>query len=210
MRIDIWSDIACPWCWVGKRRLEEALARFEEEGVEVCFRSYELNRDAPKAPASDIDYAERLARKYGTDRAGGQAMIDRMTDTAAEDGLTMRFDHIKPTNTFDAHRLIHLAHARGKQDAMKERLFKAYLEDGLAIGDRKTLSELGQQVGLDGAEVDDVLEGDRYGEEVRADEKQAMRLGINGVPFFVVNGELGFSGAQPVDVIVAVLNQSKR
>ncbi len=135
-------------------------------------------------------------------------MIDRMVDTAARDGLDFRFDKIQPGNTFDAHRVVHLAHERGKQDAMKERLMRAYLTEGAAIGQPEVLAGLAREVGLDDAEVRDVLGGERYTREVRADEAQARELGIDGVPFFVLAGRLGVSGAQPAETLRAALDQA--
>jgi predicted DsbA family dithiol-disulfide isomerase len=211
LRIDIWSDIACPWCYVGKRRLEQALARFaHRDDVEVVWRAFELDPSAPRVRDPQQSYAERLARKYGTTPAQGQAMIDRMVDTAAADGLALRFDHIRPGNTFDAHRLLHLAHERGVQDALKERLLRAYLTEGQAIGEPDVLASLAREVGLDDREVADLLAGDRCAAEVRQDEALARELGISGVPFFVLAGRLGVSGAQPADVLLGALDRAWR
>jgi predicted DsbA family dithiol-disulfide isomerase len=214
LRIDIWSDIACPWCYVGKRRLEQALTGFRHqvEGaeVEVVWRAFELDPSAPRVRDTQQSYAERLARKYGTTPAQAQAMIDRMVDTAAGDGLALRFDHIRPGNTFDAHRLLHLAHERGLQDALKERLLRAYLTEGQAIGEPEVLAPLAREVGLDEREVADLLAGDRYAAEVRQDEAIARELGITGVPFFVLAGRLGVSGAQPADVLRGALDRAWR
>jgi predicted DsbA family dithiol-disulfide isomerase len=135
-------------------------------------------------------------------------MIDRMVQTAAVDGLALRFDHIRPGNTFHAHRLLHLAHEHGAQDALKERLLRAYLTEGQAIGERDVLRPLAREVGLDGRDVDDVLDGDRHATEVRQDEAIARELGITGVPFFVLAGRLGISGAQPADVLLGALDRA--
>jgi predicted DsbA family dithiol-disulfide isomerase len=209
LRIDIWSDIACPWCYVGKRRLEQALGRFAHAGeVEIVWRAFELDPSAPRVRDTAQSYAERLARKYGTTPEQGQVMIDRMADTAAQDGLALRFDHIRPGNTFDAHRLLHLAHDRGVQDALKERLLHGYLTEGVAIGEPEALVPLAREVGLDDAEVRDVLGGDRYSSEVRQDEALARELGISGVPFFVLGSRLGVSGAQSADVLLGALERT--
>jgi predicted DsbA family dithiol-disulfide isomerase len=209
LRIDIWSDIACPWCYVGKRHLEQALERFaHKDEVEIVWRAFELDPRAPRVRDASQSYAERLATKYGTTPAQGQAMIDRMVATAAQDGLSLRFDHIRSGNTFDAHRLLHLAHERGKQDALKERLLRAYLTEGQAIGEPEVLRVLARDVGLDGAEVDAVLDGDRFAAEVRQDEAIARELQISGVPFFVMAGRLGVSGAQPADVLLGALDRA--
>lgn len=211
LRIDIWSDIACPWCYVGKRRLEQALTRFSHrDDVEVVWRAFELDPSAPRVRDPQQSYAERLARKYGTTPVQAQAMIDRMVDTAAGDGLALRFDHIRPGNTFDAHRLLHLAHERGVQDALKERMLRAYLTEGQAIGEPDVLAPLAREVGLDDREVADLLAGDRCAAEVRQDEALARELGISGVPFFVLAGRLGVSGAQPTDVLLGALDRAWR
>lgn len=212
LRIDIWSDIACPWCYVGKRRLEAALAEFPHRAeVEIVWRAFELDPSAPRVRDTTESYAARLARKYGTTAPQAQVMIDRMVATAAGDGIEMRFDRIRPGNTFDAHRLIHLAlddKDRGKQDALKERLMRAYLTEGQAIGEPEVLRALAGEVGLDPAEVAEVLEGDRYAADVRRDEALARELGISGVPFFVLAGRLGVSGAQPVETLQSALDRA--
>jgi len=206
--VDVWSDIACPWCHVGKRRLEAALAGFEHcDDVEVRWRAFELNPDAPRVEEAR-PYAERLAAKYGTSLARGREMIRVMTETAAGDGLDFRFNRIRPGNTFDAHRLVHLAAERGLADAMKERLFLAYLSEGRAVGERETLLELAGEVGLDAREVAQVLDGDAHAHEVRRDEAEARALGVGGVPFFLVDGRLGLSGAQPAEVLLGVLRRA--
>ncbi|HEU4727566.1 MAG TPA: DsbA family oxidoreductase [Kofleriaceae bacterium] len=209
LRIDIWSDIACPWCYIGKRRLEAALDRFAHRGeVDIAWRAFELDPSAPRVRDTSQSYAERLARKYHASPAQAQAMIDRMVGTAAGDGIEMRFDHIRPGNTFDGHRLLHLALEHDQQDALKERLFRAYLTEGKAIGEPEVLAALACEVGLDEQEVRAVLGSDRYAAEVRADEALARELGITGVPFFVMAGRLGVSGAQTSDVLLGALDRA--
>jgi predicted DsbA family dithiol-disulfide isomerase len=205
LQIDIWSDIACPWCYVGKRRLEAALARFAQP-VEIHWRAFELDPSAPRL--REGSYPDRLARKYGTSAPQAQVMIDRMTQTAAADGLEFRFDRIRPGNTFDAHRLVHLGGERGIQDAVKERLLRGYLTEGRAIGDPAELLELACEAGLDATEAKAVLDSDRYAAEVRADEAEARELGISGVPFFVIGGRLGVSGAQSAEVLLGALREA--
>jgi len=208
LRIDIWSDIACPWCYVGKRRLEAALASFaHREAVQVVWRSFQLDPGAPKSLPNDSGYAERLAKKYGTTPAQGAAMIKRMTDTAALDGIAMDFEHIRPGNTFDAHRLLHWAHGKGAQDALKERLFGAYLCEGKAIGEHDVLLTLVAELGLDVDEAQAVLATDAHAADVRADIEQARALGIDGVPFFVVGQRYGVSGAQSAETLLTALNK---
>jgi predicted DsbA family dithiol-disulfide isomerase len=208
LRIDVWSDIACPWCHVGKRRLEAALAAFpHRDHVEVVWRAFELDPSAPRALAAppSTSYAARLARKYGTSVARAEGMVASMTTIASRDGLDFRFDRVRPGNTFDAHRLLHFALDRGRQDALKERLFTAYLSEGEAMSDHETLVRLAVEAGLDADEARATLASDAYAREVRADESLASRLGITGVPFFVFGGRLAVSGAQPVELFEEAL-----
>lgn len=209
LHLDIWSDIACPWCYVGKRRLEAALTKFaHRDDVEVTWRAFELDPKAPAVGDPKVTHAMHLARKYGRSPAQAEAMLRSMTDTAAADGLTMRFDIARLGNTFDGHRLIHLALTHGKQDAMKERLFRAYMTEGQAIGDHAVLVKLGVDVGLDEAEVRAVLASDRFTAEVRQEEADAREMGINGVPFFVVAEKYGVSGAQSPEALLQVLTKA--
>jgi predicted DsbA family dithiol-disulfide isomerase len=207
MHVEIWSDIACPWCYVGKRRFEAALAAFEHrDDVEVTWRSFELDPGAPVERGGDR--VEHLAAKYGTTRERAQEMHDRMTAVAAAEGLDFRFDIARGGNMFDAHRIVHLAAEHGRQDAMKERLFRAYLTEGRVVGDHATLEELAVEVGLPADEVRAVLSGDRFAAEVRDDERTAASLGISAVPFFVVDRAMGASGAQPPEVLRGMLEQA--
>ena len=206
MNVEIWSDIACPWCYVGKRRFEAALAAFEHrDDVMVTWRSFELDPAAPRE--REVDGATHLAQKYGTSRDEALAMQQRMTDAAAGDGLEFRFDRARAGNTFDAHRLIHLAAAHGMQDAMKERLMRAYLTEGEPIGDPPALERLAVEAGLPADEVREVLSGDRYAAEVRDDERTAHAFGIHAVPFFVVDRAMGAAGAQPPEVLGELLRR---
>ena len=207
MRIDIWSDVVCPWCYVGKRRFEAALARFSgRDAVEVVWHSFELD---PEAPVERVGgYEQHLAAKYGRTVEEAAQMTASMTATAATEGLDFRFDLARPGNTFDAHRLLHLARETGLQDALKERLLRATFTEGEPVGDHDTLVRLAAEVGLDATEVRTVLAGDRYADEVRGDEAQARAYGISGVPFFVVDGRYGVSGAQPADVLLQVLDRA--
>jgi predicted DsbA family dithiol-disulfide isomerase len=209
MKVDIFSDLVCPWCAVGKRRFEAALQRFEHaDEIDVVWRAYELD---PRAPIRrDGDYADRLARKYGMTREQAVEANERLTATAAADGLDFHFERAQPGNTFDAHRLLHYALQAGPglQDALKERLFTAYFTEGAPIGEPETLVRLATEVGLDGEECTDILAGDRYAEEVRSDERQAFEFGVTGVPFFVVDGKFGIPGAQDADTILTVLRRA--
>ncbi len=210
MKVEIWSDVVCPWCYIGKRRFEQALARFPDRGeVEVVWHSFELDpgarsQDGPAGP----DYADRLARKYGTTRAGAQQMLDSMTAAAAREGLEFHFDRAVAANTFDAHQVIHLAKERGLQDAVKERLLRAYFTEGQAVGDRDTLARLGAEAGLEAGEIARALADQEYAAAVRADEEEAAELGIGGVPFFVLDRRYGVSGAQPPEQLLAALDRA--
>ncbi|CAM4090877.1 DsbA family oxidoreductase [Deinococcus marmoris] len=206
LRVDIWSDIACPWCYIGKRRFEAALRDFpQREQVEVTWHSFELDPSAPVSNPQSM--RDALARKYGRTPAQAQEMMDSMTQAAAGDGLEYHFENTRLTNTFLAHQLIHLAAEHGQQDAMKERLLLAYMSEGRNVGEIQTLVELAQDVGLDGTEVRTALESGRYADDVRQDEAQAQQLGISSVPFFVLGGKYGVSGAQGADVLRGALDQ---
>ena len=206
MHVEIWSDIACPWCYVGKRRFEAALAGFEHaDDVQVTWRSFELD---PSAPAErEVDGAQHLADKYGSSREQAEQMQRQMTDTAAGEGLDFRFDLQRMGNTFDAHRVLHLAEARGLQDAVKERFLRAYMTEGERMADHPTLERLASEAGLAAGEVAEVLASERYAAEVREEERTAAELGIRGVPFFVVDRRLGASGAQSPEVLRGLLEQ---
>lgn len=209
LRVDVWSDIACPWCYVGKRHLEAALERFpQRDAVEVVWHAFELNPSAPRESDRSSSYAERLARKYGSSVSEAERRIARMTDIAAADGLSFRFDRIRPGNTFDAHRVLHMAFEHGVQDAVKERFLRAYMTEGEAIGQQDVLARLAGEAGLDADEVRAQLATDAYADEVRQDEEQARQIGIDGVPFFVIGGKYAVSGAQPADLLLQALTQA--
>jgi predicted DsbA family dithiol-disulfide isomerase len=206
VEIEIWSDVACPWCYVGKRRFEAALAQFEHaDDVQVVWRSFELDPEAPAERRGDR--AEHLASKYGMSVEQARHAERQMTETAAGDGLDFRFDVARAGNTFDAHRLVHLAYRHGLQDAMKERLLLAYFSQGELVSDHETLQRLAVEVGVPPAEVAEVLATDGYTDEVREDERTARSLGISAVPTFVVDRALGASGAQPPEQLLGLLRQ---
>ena len=207
MEVEIWSDIVCPWCYIGKRRFERALASFEHAAsVTVCYRSFELDPAAPAARSGS--HAEHLARKYGMPVAQAEQMDQQMTERAAAEGLDFRFDTMRGGNTFDAHRLLHLARERGLQAEMKERLMRATFTDGLPIADKATLADLAAEVGLAGDDARAALEQDTYAAAVRGDEEQASRYGITGVPFYVADGKFAVSGAQPTEVFEQLLRRA--
>jgi predicted DsbA family dithiol-disulfide isomerase len=204
--VEIWSDIACPWCYIGKRRFEAALARFEHrDEVRVTWRSFELDPAAPRERQGDR--LARLAEKYAIPVQQARQMDQQVADAAAGEGLDFRFDISRSGATFDAHRVIHLAHEHGLQDAMKERLLRGYFSEGELVGDPETLVRLAVEVGLEEDAVRETLAGDRYAEQVRDEERTAGRLGISAVPTFVVDRTLGASGAHPPEALLGLLEQ---
>lgn len=207
LRIDVWSDIACPWCYVGKRHLEQALAEFPDAAsVDVVWHAFELNPSAPREETGN--YAERLAKKYGSSVKEAQARIDHLVSVAQADGLAMDFEHIRPGNTFDAHRIVHYAIEEGRQDAVKERFLRGYLCEGEAIGTTDVVLKLATEAGLDADKVSSILASDSYARDVRTDEAEAQRLGFHGVPFFVIGGRYALSGAQPAELFGRALRQA--
>ena len=207
MKVEIWSDVVCPWCYIGKRRFETALTRFEQrDQIEVLWRSFQLDPTAPRT--SDESLNQILSRKHGLTLRQANDTTNHVTELAALEGLEYHFDRAQSGNTFDAHRLIHLAAAHQLQDAMKERLMKAYFTEGLPIGNQDTLVQLATEVGLDRDEARTVLNSDTYADEVKADIEMATELGIRGVPFFVVDEKYGISGAQPAEVFLNALEQA--
>jgi predicted DsbA family dithiol-disulfide isomerase len=205
VRIEIWSDIVCPWCYIGKRRLEKALADFPHaDQVEVVWRSYQLDPSAPDVPVETV--AEHLGRKYGGGPAAGRQMIERTTALAAEEGMTWRQAESLRVGTLDAHRLLHAAgELRGE---LKEALLHAYFAEARNVADHETLTRIATSIGLDEVLVKDVLTSDRYADEVAADVRQAAAYGATGVPFFVIDQRYGVSGAQPVDTFRQVLDRA--
>ncbi len=207
MQVEIWSDVVCPFCYVGKRRFEAALAAFpHREAVEVIWRSFELDADAPRSTSGNL--VDRLAEKYRVTREQAAEMNANVVAMAAAEGLDFRLDEARPGNTLDAHRLIHHAGTQGLQGEAKERLLRAYFTEGRAIGERDTLVDVAVELGLDADETRATLASDAYVEAVRHDELAAARYGIRGVPFFVVDGAFGVSGAQPTDVFTQLLERA--
>ena len=206
LTVEIWSDIVCPWCYVGKRRLEAALAEFDRP-VEVTWRSFELDPSAPRE--RELPAAEHLAAKYGMSVEQAHASQAKLTELAAAEGLEYHLDRTRGGNSFDAHRMLHLAAAHDLQDAAKERLMRAYFTEAEAIGDPDTLVRLMAEIGIDADEARAVLEGDAYADAVRADEQLALRIGIQGVPFFVLNRRYGVSGAHPAEALLEALRRSE-
>jgi len=208
LQIDVWSDIACPWCYIGKRRLETALREFvHADETQVLWRAFELDPQAPPVRDKSLSHTERLAKKYGMTVERARTVSARLTSVAADEGLAFDFERIQSGNTFDAHRLLHLAHERGLQDAVKERFMHGYLCEGEAIGERETLQRLATDAGLDSDETAALLATDLYANEVRADQSTAHQLGIDGVPFFRI-GRYGVAGAQPAELLLSTLHKA--
>jgi predicted DsbA family dithiol-disulfide isomerase len=202
--VEIWSDIVCPFCYIGKRRLENALAKFpHRDAIDIHWRSFELDAAANPQPGESL--YKHLAAKYGNTEAWARQMAANMAASAAEEGLAFDFDRAVLANTFRAHRLVHLAAQHGQQDAAKERLFKAYLEEGRDINDVPTLQELAAELQLPADAVTQVLTSEAFAQEVRHDEYQARQIGVRGVPYFVFDDKYAVSGAQPTELFEEVL-----
>lgn len=206
LSVDVWSDVACPWCYVGKRRLEAALAEFPHASqVDVTWHAFELDPSAPATQPADVTLAKLLSKKYGMSPQEAERMMASTADVGKADGLDLRFDKVRSGNTSDAHRLIRLAKQHGKQGEMKERLFRAYFTEGAAVGEHGVLQKLGEELGLPAQEVTDMLASDQYVAEVRADEDDAAAAGIRGVPFYVFGHKYAVSGAQPKELFLSAL-----
>ena len=207
MRVDIWSDLVCPWCYVGKRRFETAMARFDNrDDVRVIHRSFQLNPAAPRDRTSSR--REMLMQKYRLGPAQVDEMDTRMTQTAAADGLDFHLEATATGNTFDAHQLVHLGGDRGLQDAVVERFYRAYFTEQRSLFDQESLLELARDAGLDRDDAAATLHTNRYAEAVAADILTARRLGATGVPLFVVDERFGISGAQAPEVFLDVLQRA--
>jgi predicted DsbA family dithiol-disulfide isomerase len=209
MQVEIWSDVVCPWCYLGKKRFERALAGFEHrDQVQVVYRSFELDPTAPQGVTTPT--AERLAEKYGMSPAQADQAQRQMEERAAADGLTFRMDGLRSGNTRDAHRLLQLAREAGLQEQLMERLHRAYFTDQESVFDHDSLTRIASEAGLDREDVAAVLASDQYGEHVDTDEQMAQALGATGVPLFVINRKYGISGAQPPETIASVLERAWR
>ena len=206
MELEIWSDIACPWCYIGKRRLETALGAFEhDDELTITWRSFQLDPNAPAEREGDL--ATLLARKYGMTVERAREVQAGLTQTAAGEGLAFELARVRPGNTFDGHRLVHLAAEHELQGAMKERLLRAYFTEGRLIGDPETLLATGTEVGVPEDAIRELLAGDRFAADVRADQQAATALGISGVPTFIVARRVGVTGAQPPELLLQMLRQ---
>jgi predicted DsbA family dithiol-disulfide isomerase len=207
MKIEIWSDVMCPFCYIGKRKFEAALEQFEnKENVEVVWKSFQLNPAMKTDPSKNI--TEYLAEIKGWSIQQAKEMNAHVTNMAKEVGLHYDFEKAIVANSFDAHRLIQLAKKHGKGDAAEEQLFKAYFTEGKNTDDHKTLLEIGQSIGLDELEIKEVLASNQFSEEVKKDINEAQQIGVRGVPFFVVDRKYGVSGAQPSEIFLETLTKA--
>jgi predicted DsbA family dithiol-disulfide isomerase len=210
VKIEIWSDVVCPWCYIGKRRLEHALAEFPHAGdVEVVWRSFQLDPSAPTEPVETV--AEALGRKYGGGPDAGRQMVERVEAVAAELGMLWRHHDSLRVGTVDAHRVLHLALATGGpqlQGKLKEALLSAYFIETANVADHDTLVRIAGEVGLDEVRVKEVLAGTEYADAVETDIREAAALGATGVPFYVIDRKYGVSGAQPSEVFTQVLERA--
>ena len=207
MQVEIWSDVFCPFCYIGKRNFERALEQFpHRDQVTITWKSFQLQPDAPVE--SDLTSNERLAEKYGVSVDQAREMQASVSRRAAEVGLHYDLENTKVTNSFDAHRLTHLAKEHGLQDAAEERFFKAYFTEARHVGRRDSLLELGEEIGLPLDEITGVLDTDRFAADVIADSQEGIGFGLQGVPFFVFDRRYAVAGAQPPDVFTEVLERT--
>ena len=207
MQVEIWSDIACPWCYLGKRRFSRAVEQFPHaDALEVTWRSFQLAPDAPQR--EDRPHDALLAATFGISRAQVAVMHARLVDEGGRDGVTYAFDRVRMENSFDAHRLIHLAAARGRAPDVVERLFAAYFTNGESVGDRETLVRVAREVGIDEADARGTLESNAIADAVHADQRRALEIGITGVPFIAIDEKYAISGAQPADAMLVALHQA--
>jgi len=204
MKIKIWSDYACPFCYIGEKRLEKAIADFKEN-FEIEFKSFELDPTADKKVTSTT--IERFAKKYSMTEEDAAAQIEQISNMGRREGIDFKYATTRYTNTFDSLRLTKLAQARGHNEIITK-LFDAYFTKNLELSDHKVLKKIAAECNLDEIEVDELLNGNKYAAEVRQDENDAALLGIHGVPYFVIADKYGLSGAQPVEVIKEVINDA--
>lgn len=207
MKVEIWADLVCPWCYIGERRLASALSAFAHaDETEIVWRSFQLDPDASES--SDQSVSQMLAKKYGVSLEEAEGMNAHVSELAARDGLEYHIDKAHYVNTFNAHRLNHLAADYHLQDEMGERLFRFYFTEGGNLADSEALIALAEEVGLPAQKAREVLQGSAYADDVRADIQQAHRLGIRGVPFMLVDGKYGLSGAQPTAMFQSQLERA--
>lgn len=207
MQVEIWSDVMCPFCYIGKRKFEPALAQFSDrDEIEIVWKSFQLDPNQPTVPDKTVQ--QYLAERKGMSLQQAQQMNDHVTNIAKQAGLTFHFDKAVLANSFDAHRVSHLAKENGLQNELEEQLFAAYFTDGKNTADHATLVELGTGIGLNADDVETVLQSDQYADEVRTDIYEARQLGVQGVPFFVFNRKYAVSGAQESQTFLRAISQS--
>lgn len=207
MEINIWSDVRCPFCYIGKHKFEEALQGFKEKDeVKITWHSFEL--DPSLETDTDIDVFDYFEKAKGMPRAQAQQMMGQITEMAKSVGLAFNFEKSVVANSYDAHRLIQFAKTKGLANEIEEALFKAHFTDGINIDDKKELKTIGLSIGLEEEELEKVLASNAYTQEVEADKSKAASLGITGVPFFVFNNKYAVSGAQPTEVFSQTLATS--
>ena len=209
MKIEIWSDYACPYCYIGERQLEKALENFSDrEDIEISFKSFELDPSASYKTTTNT--RERISEKYRISTEKAQQMIDSITEYAKSVGLDFNYDTVRYTNTFGAHRIAKYAETKGKGIEISEKLLHAYFTENKQMSDHKVLTDIAIEIGLDKLEVEDILKGEelKFAEDVRNDEYEASRLGIHAVPFFVINEKYSISGAQPQEVFEQAIEKA--
>jgi predicted DsbA family dithiol-disulfide isomerase len=203
MKIEVWSDIMCPFCYIGKRHLELALQQFPEMEVELVWKSFQLDPTITPQPGKDV--YSYLAERKGMSLEESKQMHQHVVDRAAEVGLVYNYDKAIIANSFDAHRLLHLAKRNGKGDQLKEKLLAAYFTEGKDFGDKQVLTQLGEEVGLNEPDIHTVLYTDMFAREVQSDIQEAQEIGVRGVPFFVFDRKYAVSGAQPIEAFVETI-----
>lgn len=207
MKIEIWSDVMCPFCYIGKKRFDTALGKFpHKDEVDVEWKSYQLNPHLTTQADKNIN--EYLAEHKGISIEEARSLNEHVTAMAAEVGLTYKMDEAVVANSFMAHRMTHFAKTKGKQSELEELLFKSYFTEGKNIDDLETLLQLGEEIGLDKNELKSILEGNQFAEDVQKDIYEAHQVGLKGVPFFVYNNQYGISGAQPKELFEQTLQQA--
>ncbi len=207
MKVEIWSDVMCPFCYIGKRKFEEALQQFEnKDNVEIVWKSFQLDPEMISDPNKNTH--QYLAERKGWTLEYAKQVSQQVATMAKDVGLNYDFDKAVVANSFNAHRVSHLAKTYNLGDAMEEQLFKAYFTEGKNIDDKQTLVQLGTSIGLKANDIEEVLNSDKYAEEVENDIAEAQQVGVRGVPFFVINRKFAVSGAQPSDVFLGALNKA--
>lgn len=207
MRVDIWSDVVCPFCYIGKKRLER-VAKDAGMELEVFWHTYQIDPDAPTS--QEISNTQRLAQKYNRTLEEVEEMQENIAKMAKAEGIDFQWQNTKAGNSFNAHRIIHLAQSKGLGNQAEEAFFHAYMTEGLAIGEREVVEEIASRIGLENGEVEDVLDSNDFAEFIKYDENLAReQLNVQGVPFFIFNQKVALAGAQPDDILLDVLQKTQ-